>query len=70
MAEIQSWAELKPFVSRLAEQVRKIPPPPGPDDTWGEKVNALNRTVHTMQEHVDSRIEAEDLADEGGDEDE
>lgn len=64
MDEIHSWAQLKPYVSKLADQVRKIPPPPGPDDTWGEKVNNLNRTVHTMQEHVDSRIEAEDLEEE------
>lgn len=57
-----SWIELKPYVAKLGEQVKKLPPPPAPDDTWGEKVNALTYTVHSMVEHVDSRIEAEDRA--------
>lgn len=60
MASIQSWAELKPYVDRLAKQVREMPAPPVPDDTWGEKMNMVTRTVHTMQEQLTSRMEQED----------
>lgn len=64
----EEWRELKIPVERLAKDAKQIPPPPGPDDTWGEKVNALTRTIHSMQEHVDSRIQAEDEMTRQGDE--
>jgi hypothetical protein len=57
---IGSWAEMKPAIDALAKQVQKIPAPPNPDDSWGEKMNSLTRTTHTLQEHVNSKIEAED----------
>jgi hypothetical protein len=55
-----SWMEMKPAVDGIAAKVAKLPPPPQPDDAWSEKVNTLNRTMESMVEQVDSRIQAEE----------
>lgn len=57
-----AWDKHKIAVRELVKRASTLPPPPVPDDSWSEKVNNLTRTVHAMNEHVDSRIEAEERA--------
>jgi hypothetical protein len=56
---MDSWHEMKPYIDETVKQVKKIPAPPVPDDSWGQKMNDLNRAVHGLREHCDSRIQAE-----------
>ena len=55
-----TWSEIKKQVTALANAYRKLEPPPVPDDGWSQKANTMAHTIQSMQEHVDSRLQAQD----------
>lgn len=57
---MDSWHEMKPHVDALAKSVKKVPPPPQPDDNWSQKVNIINSTIESLEQHVQSRMQAEE----------
>lgn len=59
MAKNSSWKDLEAYVNKLREQVEMMPPPPAPDDAWSEKLSILHRTVQSLSEQLDGRIQAE-----------
>jgi len=54
-----TWTDLKTWMDGMDEQLKKMPAPPVPRDSWGEKVNIMYRALEGMREQLRSEIENE-----------
>ena len=60
--QAESWDEIQIWMNELDKVYVRMPAPPRPSDTWGEKVNQFHRTVEGMREQIGSEVEHEDAA--------